>query len=222
MPKLTGFRPSSFDSIPLGPGVAVANVTSITPANVLAAIRGDETAGRRLGAMTAAPSFSAEPEIVDLMENIVGAGGAVKGSKQVQSVAATATISLAELSHDNLHLIHPMLDQSDWTGESPDGGTTPGAVVGQKFTPRAYFEDTDYTDNIVLAMESARQDIFSLIVLKNVLNTEAFELSLEDDGAVAGIEATLTAHATDADFDPTTGAFAPGYEIYIADLEPVA
>lgn len=213
MARLSSFTPQSFQEIPLGPGAVVANVDPITPQQVFDVVRGvNTTGGLKLGAMSAAPSFESESEIVDLMENIVGVSGAVKGSKQVESITASITITLSQLNPENLHLLHPGLDQTDWLDDA-------AAVIGQKFTPRGYFQDTDYTPNIVLAMPSTYRNVFSMIVVKNAINTESFSLELEDDGSVSGVEATLTAHAGEEDFNVSRGQFAPGYEFYIVDLE---
>ena len=224
MPKLSGFRPTSFDSIPLGPGVALANVTDITPEGILAAVRGDETVGQRLGAMTAAPSFSAEPEVLNLTENIVGLAANVKGATQLQSMEASCTLELAELSVANLKIIHPGLDETEWTGASTDGGTTPGSRVGSRLRPRSYYQDSDYAQNIVIAMESTRQAVFAAIVLYNCISNDATELELDDDGNVSGMSVTLLAHSSMDQWDESVGQFSMPYDFYIADLaaEPVA
>ena len=224
MPKLSGFRPTSFDSIPLGPGVAVANVTDITPEGILAAVRGDESAGQRLGAMTSAPSFSAEPEVLNLTENIVGLAANVKGATQLQSMEATCSLELAELTRSNLKIIHPGLDESTWTGASPDGGTTPGETVGARLRPRSYYTEDDYADNIVIAMESTKQAVFAAIVLYNCISNDATELELDDDGNVAGMSVTLLAHSSMDQWNESVGQFSMPYDFYIADLtsEPVA
>lgn len=92
----------------------MANVVDFTPQGIKDVIAGDRSKGFRLGALTSAPTFTASPNFQDLTENIVGLNAAFKGAQQITRTDVTVEVELAELTHDNIQLIHPGLTRTDW------------------------------------------------------------------------------------------------------------
>lgn len=209
MPRLNSASLESLNNTPLGPGAMFASMPVVTPEAITEAMGGDMTAGRLLGAMTAAPTFGVANEVQDLTENLVGLNAPLKGSKQLQRADSTFEVELAELTVENLKLIHPMLDEADWMNEA----TTP-VKVGTKLTPRGYMSDSDYTDNLVMVVENKDTAVFMAIRAFNCVSTDDVELSFDDEGNVAGISATFTAHCGEESFDAERGIFVPPYELY--------
>ena len=114
IPRLQAASSKSIHSAPIGPGVALANVVDFSPQGIKDIIAGDRSKGYRIGALTAAPTFTASPSFNDLMENIVGTPGAFKGAQSIERIDVTIECELAELTHENIQLVHPGLTKTDW------------------------------------------------------------------------------------------------------------
>jgi hypothetical protein len=77
-------------------------------------IAGDESKGRSLGALTAAPSFTASPEYLDRTESLVGLNAPFFGAQQLTRTDVTVEVEFAELTEENMHAVHPGLDSEEF------------------------------------------------------------------------------------------------------------
>ena len=82
---------------------------------ILGMIAGDESKGRSLGALTAAPSFNASPEYLDRTEALVGLNAPFFGAQQLTRTNVTVEVEFAELTEENMHAVHPGLDSTEFT-----------------------------------------------------------------------------------------------------------
>jgi hypothetical protein len=114
LPRLTPGSPESTQRAPVGPGVALIDVVDFTVDGILGSISGDESRGRSLGALTAAPSFSASPTFQDRTENLVGLNAPFKGAQQIVRTDTTVDVEIAELTNENYGVIHPGLTEQDF------------------------------------------------------------------------------------------------------------
>jgi hypothetical protein len=114
LPRLTPGSPSSPQRSPVGPGVATLDQIDFTVDGILGMIAGDESKGRSLGALTAAPSFTASPEYLDRTESLVGLNAPFFGAQQLTRTDVTVEVEFAELTKDNMQAIHPGLDSEEF------------------------------------------------------------------------------------------------------------
>lgn len=326
MPRLTPGSPESIYAAPVGPGIANINQLDFTPQGIIDVLRGDQSKGLTLGAMTSAPSFTASPTFQDRTESLVGLNAPFKGAQQITRTDVTLEVELAELNNANLKYLHPGLDTLDWmsaahgfleigtgnakfrvtareagvagnsvtitltaaagasapttvgvvgsaitvtlgtgtvagtenatalevieaingsaaakalvqaglvtgsdgTGVVAEAASAPlaGGVVGSKIgtvlEPRGYVSNSDYLDNMLLALEGPNVNVMQLYVLYNVISTDELSFQPDDEGGIASISATFTGHVTKAELDLTTGQYRPPYKIYNLDVPAVA
>ena len=103
---------------------------------------------------------------------------------------------------------------------TPFAGGSAGASIGQKFTHKGFWTSSDYSMNFVAAFESANTRVASILRVDNVISMDDFSFSPEDTQVLTGNGMTLTATATDSDYDPSTGSYKPPMAWYL--LDPVA
>lgn len=93
-----------------------------------------------------------------------------------------------------------------------------GSRIGYKLDPTGFFKSTDYSRNLVLALEGDNQDLLHIWRIDNAFQTDDLDFSPDDAGSVASVSCSWTGHVTQANFDSTLGVYLPPYGIYVADL----
>lgn len=114
MPRLQAASLQSMTTNPIGPGILVANLTEFSLGGVMAALQGDTSMGRKLGALGSAPGFSIARDVTDRTDGIAGLNAPFKGAQVLNRTDATMTADIVELTHQNIAMIHPGLTQADW------------------------------------------------------------------------------------------------------------
>ena len=324
MPRLTPGSPNSPQNSPVGPGIALLDQIDLTVDGVIKAMQGDESKGKTLGALTAAPSFTASPEYINRMESLVGQPGSFKGAQRIVTTEATMELEIAELTNDNFKAIHPGLDSTSFlnsmhgyvtigTGASkisftartsgvggnsitvtmtaavgaaapttvavsgnaitvtlgtasagvsnatvdevvavvnrstaakalvkagrgigsdgsgvvaaaastPLAGGTAGVKTGTKLLPKGYISNSDYFDNITMALEGQDQTLKQIWILYNVISLDEISFSPDDGGDISSIGASFTGHVTADQLDTNLGIYRPPYAVVNFDNVPV-
>lgn len=140
MPRLNSASTQTLQNAALGPGVIICNLKDRTLTGIRNVIRRTAPAsetGRLLGAMTAVPTVNISPEYQNVLEDVVGLPAVLRGAQQIQTTEVTCEAELVELRPENLHLIHPGLDQTAWL----NGGTRATLTVGATTSGVVYTAD---------------------------------------------------------------------------------
>lgn len=141
---------------------------------------------RLLGATRGGNSFAIEQEIYE--PEIDGSPGPLKGTRRIIEVRPRLTANLIEVTRENILLALAGADSTpvpDETAATHDSITRTRNIIG-----------ADYIKNIALVGTISGSDEPIIIIVKNALNTENFEMGTEDreEGV---LELALTGH-----FDP--------------------
>lgn len=174
MGVFTGLTNKTKENIQLDAGALYKNfnVASDTPATATAKLIGATEGGGQL---------SFVPEVRQIP--VDGAKGPVKGFEVIDSWTATLTATLKELKPDNIKLA---LGAATVTSSTSPAGY-------QKIVPDENFEDSDYLTNVTWIGKLLGSDDPVMIVLKNALCLNGFNLQVADktEGTVPVV---LTAH----------------------------
>lgn len=151
---LTGLTDGSKDNFQFGVGVLYKNVT-----NPAAMDLDSMTADNFIGATTDEISVAANPEMIDMYENVGGAYGKFVGGDIIDYWEITMTATLLEVTAQNLKLA---IGSADIT----DNASKPNSEV---ITPRNCIEDADYLTNLCWfgQLKDKRKVV---IEMKNVIN----------------------------------------------------
>lgn len=158
---LSDFTKDTAKNFELDAGILVKNVTD---AGSL-----DYTTGEKLGATTGGKSIDFSMEMRNLFDDVDGALGKYMGGDIIDSRDAALSVTLLEITANNLKLA---LVASD---------TTVNTAGGETITPRNNIEDTDYITNICWFGTLKGNDKPMCIELKNCLS-ESFSFAAEDKG----------------------------------------
>src|SRR5699024_7338461 len=151
--------------------------------------------GEALGATSSGNTFTVEVE--QRQPEIDGVKTRIKGVSFVDTHEASIEININELTDENIRRdIRPAdRDKSDASYD--------------KVTGRTEIQDDDYLENIAYVGNLSGRDKPVVIILKNALSAEGFEMASEDNNE-AVIPITFNAYA---DFDDAQ-AGKTAYEIY--------
>lgn len=94
---------------------------------------------------------------------------------------------------------------------APLAGGTAGTRIGSEFQDQGYITESNYK-NLSFLMESQRSRFNSVLTLFSCLQTGDYNPSRDDEGNIAGIGATFTAHGDLNSYDAATGTILPPYK----------
>lgn len=176
MGVLNGFTPKTAKNLQLDAGILVKNLEDPS------SFDGTLTDSQKIGATSGGGSFAAVPEMRNLFEDLDGARGNYKDGNVIDSWDITLTVTMKEMTTDNLKLAIGAADVTPASTGSFD-------VV----QPRIVINSSDYLDNIVWmgTMNGSSDPI--MIELKNAMNTNGINFAFTDKGT-GGIEVEIKAH----------------------------
>jgi hypothetical protein len=162
-------------------------------------IAGDESVGRSLGALTAAPAFTASPEYLDRTESLVGLNAPFFGAQQLTRTDVTVEVEFAELTEDNMHAVHPGLDSTEFVS-SLHGylvvGTGNSKLAVTARTPGTSGNTTTLTLTAGVGADTPTSVSVSTQAITVTLGTDTDEdVSATVDEVVAAINASTPAKA---------------------------
>lgn len=155
---------------------------------------------RLIGATSGGNTFTVEREVKEV--EVDGTRGKTKGFRRIIEENASLGINLLEMSPENFKLALTAADITDIV--DPGDGVT---VTGKKIKPRGKITEADYFANVALVTTVSGTNQDCIIILKNALADDEFELELEDKEE-GKPELTLSAH-----YDPANLSEVP-YEIH--------
>lgn len=175
MAVLNGFTPNTALNLQLDAGILVKNIvisdtfdiTTITDEN-------------KIGATSGGASFTAEPNLRNIFEDLDGAKGNYKDGNVIDTWDITLSSTLKEITKENLKLA---IGPSDVvTGMTYD-----------KIVPRLDVNTNDYISNVCWLGTINNNASPIIIELKNAMNTNGLNFTASDK-ATGGIEVELKAH----------------------------
>lgn len=96
-------------------------------------------------------------------------------------------------------------------------GGAAGSRIGTRLVPQGFVSDSDYLDNLVLALEGVNTPVLQLYRIFSAISNDDVEYQPDDEGNISSIAATFMGHAADASYDPETGVYLPPYDIFTLD-----
>lgn len=189
--KFTGLTTNTRKNIQLDAGALYKNfnVGTDTPATA---------AAKLIGATEGGSQISFAPEIRQIAAD--GVKGPTKGYEVMESVTATLSTRIKEVTPDSVKLALAAASVS-----------TSALTDYSKITINEEILDTDYIDNITWIGKISGSSDPVMIVLKNVLCLNGFSFSVADKGEGV-VPVTLTAHYDVSDLEEVP------VEIYIPDV----
>lgn len=159
-------------------------------------------------------------------------GNAITVTLNSNGAAAPVTTSTANdvIAAINAHVGASALVRAGLSGGSTGAGVqaalaatnlaggAAGTRVGYKFADTGIFKDRDYLSNVVVVLPTTNQDVYYVCAIKNAINTEAWNPSFDENGAVSGVSVTWRGHITKDDRDPSTGAYSSPLDQYLMDV----
>jgi len=159
--SLNDFSADTAKNFELDAGILVKNVED--PGSL------DYSTGVKLGATTGGKSIDFTMEMRNLFDDVDGARGKYMGGDVIDSRDAALSVTLLEMTADNLKIA---LVASDETANTATGVT---------LTPRDTIKDTDYIENICWFGTVKGFELPMCIELKNCLS-ESFSFTAADKG----------------------------------------
>lgn len=148
---------------------------------------------RLLGATRGGNSFVVEQDVREI--EIDGAKGPVKGARRVIEVRTRLTTNLLELSLENMLMAIP----GSTSTASPDDT----AATHDRITRSRNIIGTDYLENVALVGTISGSDEPIIIIVRNALNDQNFEIGTEDrDETVLEVQFTGHFDAANLDLEP--------------------
>ena len=141
---------------------------------------------RLLGATRGGNSFVIEQEVYE--PEIDGSPGALKGSRRIVEVRPRLTTNLIELSAENIKMALAGADMAAYPDES--------AATHDVITRNRNIINSDYLKNIALVGTISGSDEPIIIIVKDALQDENFEIGTENRGESV-VSLQFTGH-----FDP--------------------
>lgn len=140
-----------------------------------------------LGATRDGSTFNRNPTIREI--EVDGAMGPVKGLRRRESVAPTLTVSFVELTKENL--------LKAFAGAVSTSGSNYDRITGGEIT------EESYVDNVALLATYSGSTDPVIVVVRNALVTEGWDMAFEDRNEVA-VEVEFAGHfdADDLDKEP--------------------
>lgn len=158
------------------------------------------TPAKSIGATSGGGSFTAIPEMRNIFEDLDGSRGNYKDGNVIDSWEIKLTITLKEVTAENLKLSLAAADTKAAAVAVPgmvnENEEAVAAVAAEKFdttTGRLEIKTADYLDNLcwIGTLNGSAEPI--IIELKNVLNINGLNFTFADKSS-GGVELELQAH----------------------------
>lgn len=175
---LNGFTPETAKNLQLDAGIFLKSVSNVQElANLIIGIKAGETfdsilpeGTTKIGATSGGGSFTAIPEIRNLMEDLDGARGTYVGGNVIDNWEIKMTTTMAEITSENLKMALCASDIKKATTEEKY----------DEITARNDIRDTDYIDNICWLGTQQGSDLPIVIEIKNVINMSGLNFTFAD------------------------------------------
>lgn len=173
MARRHGITQNTYKRLLIDSGEVRKNFTSVqAPGTLLGATKGGSSV-----------TITTEYKKID----VDGAKGAVKGGRRITNVEVKATINFAEWTEELIKLSLPASEVAQ----------TPGIST---ITRDSDIADTDYLNNIAILGQISGYNNPGIVVVKNVICTSPFEISLID-GEEAVLKMEFEGHYTTSDLE---------------------
>ena len=167
---------------------------------------------------TAAAGASA-PTTVSVTGNAITVTLGTGTTAGVVNATATDVVAAINASATAALLVQAGLSgTSNGTGLVAAGASTPlaggaaGSRIGYTFRDQATLRLSDYMKNMCFVMESTQSKVNTIYTFFDVVATEDFEQSPDDEAQISGVSQTFMAHASESSYDPVSGVYLPAYE----------
>lgn len=175
---LNGFTANTATNLQLDAGIIVRGLSD--PSKFAGTITGP---AKTIGATTGGSTFTAIPTFRNLFEDLDGARGVYKNGEVIDTWDIKLTCTFKEMTSENLKLALAAAD-------------TVTAQSEEKFdvtSARMEVKEEDYLENICFIGTMNGKDDPVIVELKNVLNTNGLNLTVQDKGT-GSVSLELVAH----------------------------
>ncbi len=188
MSRITGLTSTSKKNFQLDAGALYKNwaIGTDTPANATSKL---------LGATQGGGTMAIVPEVRQI--SVDGAKGPTKGYEVIDSVTATMSVTVKEITEGSVTLA---LAHSTVSTTAVSGYT--------QILPGEDIADTDYVTNVAWVGKLIGSSDPMIIIMKNVLNLEGWTLTVADKNE-GGVPMVLTALVDPADWNGPVEIYLP-------------